>query len=257
MLFAVFFVFRPMILLAIGVAILHEHTCLARLETNASLLAALGAAASRRIMSIHRSARQKMHCCGLSYVRLIMMDVNPPTASPLGNEEFKRLNLSDGCPDHKIDFPFGIDEPGDTINIFREERRKFFSRHMQGQAAKGALFYFPPRGGDMKRINIEDIEENTRLAASIMGAYDSVLGEMDDVSVVGEMEDVQRFNEIIEENAIEMYQDDNYDAFRIVARELFFESKHMRDVLYKMINMADVQDFCRDCALGVDFDNIY
>ena len=156
-------------------------------------------------------------------------------------------------PDHAIAFPFGIDEPGDKINIFREERRKFFSRPMQGQAAKGALFilpacfYFPPRGGEMKRINSEDIEENARLAASIMVACNSV---------VGEIEDVNRFNDIIEENAIEMYQDDNYDAFRIVARELFFESKLMRDVLYQMINMADAQDFCRDCALGVDFDNI-
>ena len=162
------------------------------------------------------------------------------------------VRISDNS-DHAIAFPFGIDEPGDKINIFREERSKFFSRN--GQAAKGALFilpacfYFPPRGGEMKRINIEDIEENARLAASIMGAYNSVLGET---------EDVERFNEIIEENAIEMYQDDNYDAFRIVARELFFESsKYMRDVLYKMINMADAQDFCRDCALGVDFDNIY
>ena len=42
--------------------------------------------------------------------------------------------------DHEIAFPFGIDEPGDKINIFREERSKFFSRPMQGQAAKGALF---------------------------------------------------------------------------------------------------------------------
>jgi len=63
----------------------------------------------------------------------------------------------------------------------------------------------------MKRIIIEDIEENARLAASIMGAYNSVLGET---------ENVERFNEIIEENAIEMYQNDNYDAFRIASSRL-------------------------------------
>lgn len=184
---------------------------------------------------------------GIFHKRLVTIDD--------GTEYFdiwEDVRISDH-PDHAIAFPFGIDEPGDKINIFREERSNFFSRPMQGLAAKGALFilpacfYFPPRG-EMKRINIEDIEENARLAASIMGAYKSV---------VGELVDVGRFNEIIEENAIEMYQDDNYDAFRIAARELFFESNYMRDVLYKMINMADEQDFCRDCALGVEDDNFY
>ena len=45
--FAFFFMRRPMILLTLGVTIFDEHTRLARLETDAPLLAALGAAAGR------------------------------------------------------------------------------------------------------------------------------------------------------------------------------------------------------------------
>ena len=41
-----------MILLAVGVAILDEHTRLAHLETNAPLLAALGTAECRRIAKL-------------------------------------------------------------------------------------------------------------------------------------------------------------------------------------------------------------
>ena len=45
----------PMIPLAIGVAILNLHTRFTRLETDAPLLAALGAAVDRRIVPIaHR-----------------------------------------------------------------------------------------------------------------------------------------------------------------------------------------------------------
>jgi hypothetical protein len=44
MLFAVFLVLLPMILLALGITILDEHTCLAHLETNASLFTAIGTA---------------------------------------------------------------------------------------------------------------------------------------------------------------------------------------------------------------------
>jgi hypothetical protein len=52
MLFAFSFVRRPMLPLAIGVAILDEHTRLARLETNAPINATLGTAADRCFVAI-------------------------------------------------------------------------------------------------------------------------------------------------------------------------------------------------------------
>jgi hypothetical protein len=42
----------PMILLAIGIAILDEHTRLTRLETSTSLHAAIGTAVDRRIVRV-------------------------------------------------------------------------------------------------------------------------------------------------------------------------------------------------------------
>jgi hypothetical protein len=57
--FTLFFMLRPTILLAFGVAILDEHTRLTSLETKTSLLAAIGTAVGRRIdkMMVHDRVR--------------------------------------------------------------------------------------------------------------------------------------------------------------------------------------------------------
>ena len=141
-------------------------------------------------------------------------------------------------PSHAIAFPFGTEEPGDKIDMFREERRKFFaddSRTVRGPPSVGSLFllpgcfYFPLQGG-LSRMSGDDIAEASSLAASIMGAYKWILREGDEA---------EHFNRIVEKKAMEMLEEDFIDAFRVVARELFFESKFMRDVLWKIISTAD------------------
>lgn len=76
-------------------------------------------------------------------------------------------------PSHAIAFPFGTEEPGDKIDMFREERRKFFaddSRTVRGPPSVGSLFllpgcfYFPLRGG-LSRMSGDDIAEASSLAA--------------------------------------------------------------------------------------------
>ena len=86
----------------------------------------------------------------------------------------------------------------------------------------------------------DDIAEASSLAVSIMGAYKWILREGGDT---------EHFNQIVEEKAMEMLEEDFIDAFRVVARELFFESKYMRDVLWKIISTADENAVeCSGCS---------
>jgi hypothetical protein len=63
--FAWFFVLRPMLPLALGVAILDEFTRCTRLETGAPLLAALGTAVHRFNVMVHgRVVTGREGCAG-------------------------------------------------------------------------------------------------------------------------------------------------------------------------------------------------
>ena len=68
-----------------------------------------------------------------------------------------------------------------------------------------------------------------------MGAYKWILREGDEA---------EHFNRIVEKKAMEMLEEDFIDAFRVVARELFFESKFMRDVLWKIIARPNAVTSC-------------
>ena len=139
--------------------------------------------------------------------------------------------------DHNIALPFGKREPGDKIRLFRWERKKFYSRaRMTSSSRKSTVgplfilprcFYFSPRG-EMSRMSRGAIKKASRWACWI------------DVHKFLPID--QLFEHLIEEKAIEIAEDGNVDAFRIAARELFFNrAPFMKEYLLKIITIADAK----------------
>jgi len=115
--------------------------------------------------------------------------------------------------DHDIALPFGKKEPGDKIQLFRRERKKFYSRtRMTSSSHRSTVgplfilprcFYFSPRG-EMSRMRRGAIKRACRWAYWI------------DVHKFLPIDET--FEHLIEEKAIEIAEDGNVDAFRIAAR---------------------------------------
>lgn len=137
-----------------------------------------------------------------------------------------------------ITLPLGKKEPVDKIRLFRRERKKFYSSrarltHRSHRSTVGPLFilprcfYFSPRG-EMNRMRRGAIKKACRWAYWI------------DVHKFLPIDET--FEHLIEEKAIEIATDGNVDAFRIAARELFYNrAPFMRDYLMNIITVADAK----------------
>jgi hypothetical protein len=110
---------------------------------------------------------------------------------------------------------FGDDAPGDRIHLFHEERQKFFS--IMSDGTPGSLFILPKCFfefseivGSVMSIPIECIKTAIRPAGRL-GVNLSLLGQ-------GELEPGQLKHVLIDISR----EVENIDAFRVVAREMFY-----------------------------------
>lgn len=134
--------------------------------------------------------------------------------------------------------PFGVDEPGDKIEIFSAERQKFFSivESRGRKGIPGSLFILPscfffPRSGDLSTMSIECIRKAIEDVNTGVGHAYFLRTEM---MFPGE------FDSALENVARKIAADGTIDAFRVAAREMFFNhSKDMKPYLKKTIMLAN------------------
>ena len=134
--------------------------------------------------------------------------------------------------------PFGVDEPGDKIEIFSAERQKFFSvvKSRGRKGLPGSLFILPfcfffPLYGDFSTMSIECIRKAIKdVNTGVAYAY----------FLRTEMMFPGEFDSALDNVAKKIAADGNIDAFRVAAREVFFNhSKDMKPYLKKTIMLAN------------------
>ena len=138
---------------------------------------------------------------------------------------------------------FGDDAPGDRIQLFHEERQKFFS--IMSDGSPGSLFilpkcfYFPENVGSVRSIPIECIKAAIR-PANKLGVALSLLGQ-------GEIRPNHFKRAVLQDIALNVK---NIDAFRVVAREMFFfqqgrfffYQEGIKPHLMEMIEIAEIAE---------------
>ena len=137
--------------------------------------------------------------------------------------------------------PFGVDEPGDKIDIFSVERQKFFSivKSRGRKGLPGSLFILPscfffPSHGELSTMSIECIRKAIKDINTGVGHAYFLRSEM-------MFSSPEEFDSVLDNVvAKKIAADGNIDAFRVAAREMFFNhSKDMKPYLKKTIMLAN------------------
>ena len=162
-----------------------------------------------------------------------------------------------------ITLPFGINEPGDKIHLFHEERRKFFSfvpATFDGDglrdANSGPLFLLPrcfyfTRPGLPLSSSTDERGVHTLIGSSMCRVDNQQFSmkQMKQASMIARQFwkiPVTEYDDEIDylwaqRDTIRDYCSEG--AFRIVARELFFvHAAHMKDALWELLREVSFDD---------------